>query len=328
MTDKKTWKNDTENDRPASIEIQLQQNGQDYGFPVTVTKDSDWKYEFKNLPETTNDGAAYNYTIVEKAVPGYETKVDGMNVINTKIDAPKTTVSGEKTWKNDTAKDRPDYIEVQLLQNGQTYGDPVKVTKENDWKYSFKDLPKGDANNNDYRYSVTEIAVPGYKTTTDGMNLTNTKVTDEKNVTTASGTKTWVGDNEKTRPASIEVQLLQNGKAYGTPIKVTAKSNWKYNFTNLPEKDKTGEKYSYTVSEKQVSGYSVKVKGMDLTNTKVTKTTPKDTPKNTPKDTHSTNKPSKTKKLPGTGDTNGMLLFAGGLVLLFLGLHLRRKSTK
>ncbi|MFH5498770.1 Cna B-type domain-containing protein, partial [Listeria monocytogenes] len=95
-------------------------------------------------------------------------------------------------------------------------------------------------------------------------------------------------------------------------------------FTNLPEKDKTGEKYSYTVSEKQVSGYSVKVKGMDLTNTKVTKTTPKDTPK----DTHSTNKPSKTKKLPGTGDTNGMLLFAGGLALLFLGLHLRRKSAK
>ncbi|EAF6700020.1 LPXTG cell wall anchor domain-containing protein, partial [Listeria monocytogenes] len=56
----------------------------------------------------------------------------------------------------------------------------------------------------------------------------------------------------------------------------------------------------------------------------VTKTTPKDTPK----DTHSTNKPSKTKKLPGTGDTNGMLLFAGGLALLFLGLHLRRKSAK
>ncbi len=111
-----------------------------------------------------------------------------------------------------------------------------------------------------------------------------------KNVTTASAQKLG-GDNEKTRPASIEVQLLQNGKAYGTPIKVTAKSNWKYNFTNLPEKDKTGEKYSYTVSEKQVSGYSVKVKGMDLTNTKVTKTTPKDTPKNTPKDTHSTNKP-------------------------------------
>ncbi len=97
----------------------------------------------------------------------------------------------EKTWKNDTAKDRPDYIEVQLLQNGQTYGDPVKVTKENDWKYSFKDLPKGDANNNDYRYSVTEIAVPGYKTTTDGMNLTNTKVTDEKKCNYSERTKTW-----------------------------------------------------------------------------------------------------------------------------------------
>lgn len=77
----------------------MQQNGQDYGFPVTVTKANNWKYEFKNLPETTNDGAAYNYTIVEKAVPGYETKVDGMDVINTKIDAPKTAVSGEKHGK-------------------------------------------------------------------------------------------------------------------------------------------------------------------------------------------------------------------------------------
>ncbi|MBC2260487.1 Cna B-type domain-containing protein [Listeria sp. FSL L7-0091] len=319
----KTWKNDTENDRPASIEIQLQQNGQDYGFPVTVTKANNWKYEFKNLPETTNDGVAYTYTVVEKAVSGYETKVDGMNIINTKIDTPKTSVSGEKTWENDTVKDRPNYIEVQLLQNGQAYGDLVKVTKENDWKYSFKDLPKADATNKDYRYSVAEIAVPGYKTTTDGMNLTNTKVTDDKNVTTASGTKTWVGDNAKTRPNSIEVQLLQDGKAYGTPIKVTKEMKWKYSFTNLPEKDATGKKYNYTVSEKQVAGYSAKVKGMDLTNTKTTTITPKNTDS-----TNKIIKPSKTKKLPGTGDANGMLLFVSGVALLFLGLYLKRKSVK
>lgn len=73
-------------------------------------------------------------------------------------------------------------------------------------------MPKADANNQDYRYSVAEIAVPGYKTTTDGMNLTNTKVTDEKNVTSASGTKTWVGDNEKHVQTPSKYNFYKMGK--------------------------------------------------------------------------------------------------------------------
>lgn len=50
--------------------------------------------------------------IVEKVVLGYEIKVDGMNVINMKIDVLKIIVFGEKIWKNDIVKDCLDYIEV------------------------------------------------------------------------------------------------------------------------------------------------------------------------------------------------------------------------
>lgn len=77
--------------------------------------------------------------------------------------------------------------------------------KENDWKYSFKDLFKGDVNNNDYCYFVIEIVVLGYKIIIDGMNLINIKVIDEKNVIIVSGIKIWVGDNEKICFVFIEV---------------------------------------------------------------------------------------------------------------------------
>ncbi len=43
-----------------------------------------------------------------------------------------------KTWTGDTEADRPDSIEVQLLQDGVAYGSPITVTKADDWKYEFK----------------------------------------------------------------------------------------------------------------------------------------------------------------------------------------------
>ncbi|WP_180715967.1 Cna B-type domain-containing protein, partial [Listeria monocytogenes] len=77
-------------------------------------------------------------TVLENTVANYTSAVTGLDINNTLIkpDVKMINLDGQKTWKNDTAKGRPDYIEVQLLQNGQTYGNPVKVTKENDWKYS------------------------------------------------------------------------------------------------------------------------------------------------------------------------------------------------
>ncbi|EAF6699942.1 Cna B-type domain-containing protein [Listeria monocytogenes] len=323
----KTWENDTAADRPTFIKVQLYQNGEAYGFPMEVTKTNDWKYEFKMLPETDNDGKTYEYTVSETLVPGYKTTIDGLNLVNTKIESEKTSLSGEKTWENDTAKDRPDFIEVQLLQNGQSYGEKIKVTKADHWKYSFKDLPKADANNKDYRYSVAETPVPGYKTKTDGMDLINTRVTNEKNTTSASGTKTWKGDTENTRPSSIEVQLLQNGKAYGTAVKVTEKTDWKYNFTNLPEKDANGDKYNYTISEKRIADYTTSVKGMDLTNIKITEQKVNSTTKTTTKQQKEIHA-STSKNLPKTGDTNNWLLVSGGIVILSLGFMLRRRSSK
>ncbi|PEM05407.1 cell wall anchor protein, partial [Bacillus wiedmannii] len=56
---------------------------------------------------------------------------------NTKVG--KTKVEGTKTWNDDNAKDRPEMIQVDLLQNGTVIA-TQEVSKATGWKYEFKDL--------------------------------------------------------------------------------------------------------------------------------------------------------------------------------------------
>jgi len=45
-------------------------------------------------------------------------------------------------------------------------------------------------------------------------------------------------NQEGLRPESVEFQLYKNGKAQGKPVTVSAATDWKAHFTNLPDKDK------------------------------------------------------------------------------------------
>ncbi|MFV1022526.1 Cna B-type domain-containing protein, partial [Bacillus tropicus] len=62
------------------------------------------------------NGVAYKYEVKEQPVAGYESKVSGTDITNTKVG--KTKVEGTKTWKDDNTTDRPEMIKVDLLQNG------------------------------------------------------------------------------------------------------------------------------------------------------------------------------------------------------------------
>ena len=87
-----------------------------------------------------------------------------------------------------------------------------------------KASPKLITNENDIKY----------------LNLEATKVWDDQ-------------DNvEGLRPESIEFQLYKNGKAEGNPVALSAGSDWKVTFSNLPDKDSNGNLISYTVKEVKV----------------------------------------------------------------------------
>ncbi|WP_215600089.1 Cna B-type domain-containing protein [Bacillus toyonensis] len=259
----KTWKDDNAKDRPEMITVELLQNGTVIATQE-VSKVTGWKYEFKDLAAYDTEGKAYKYEVKEQAVPGYESKVSGTDITNTKVG--QTKVEGTKTWKDGNAKDRPEIIKVDLLQNGKVV-DTKEVTAATEWKYTFENLKAYDAEGKAYKYEIKEQAVPGYESKVSGTEITNTKVGQTK----VEGTKTWKDGNAKDRPEIIKVDLLQNGKVVDTK-EVTAATEWKYTFENLKAYDAEGKAYKYEIKEQAVPGYESKVSGTDITNTKVGQT--------------------------------------------------------
>ncbi|WP_257156084.1 Cna B-type domain-containing protein, partial [Bacillus cereus] len=202
--------------------------------------------------------------VKEQAVSGYESKVNGYDITNTKVG--ETKVEGTKTWNDNNATDRPTMIKVDLLQNGKVV-DTKEVTAATNWKYTFENLQAYDANGVAYEYKVKEQAVDGYKSEVNGNDITNTKVAK----LTVEGTKTWKDGNATDRPVMIKVNLLQNGNVIKTQD-VLAIMGWKYIFADLEAYDANGVAYEYTVKEQPVKGYQSEVKGYDITNTKVGET--------------------------------------------------------
>ncbi|MFJ8416749.1 Cna B-type domain-containing protein, partial [Bacillus paramycoides] len=277
----KTWNDDNAKDRPEMIKVDLLQNGK-VADTKEVTTATEWKYTFEKLQAYDANGVAYKYEVKEQPVAGYESKVNGTDITNTKVG--KTTVEGTKTWNDDNAKDRPEMVKVDLLQNGTVIA-TQEVSKVTDWKYEFKDLAAYDANGVAYKYEVKEQPVAGYESKVNGTDITNTKVGETK----VAGTKTWNDDNATDRPSTIKVDLLQNGKVVDTK-EVTAETNWKYTFGNLQAYDENGVAYKYEVKEQPVAGYESKVSGTDITNTKVAKLTVEGT--KTWNDNNATDRPS------------------------------------
>ena len=189
---------------------------------------------------------------------------------------PYITVSGEKTWVDYDNKEntRPETITVEIL-NGNDVVDTITVTAENGWKYTSKELPKYDAENNVINYTVREQSVDKYTTTVNDKNITNTL--NYVPMVTISGEKTWVDYNnqENTRPEKITIEVLNGEKVVDTII-VTAENGWKYTSKELPKyADKNATTpIEYTVRESNVDAkYEATVDGNNIINT--LKETPK-----------------------------------------------------
>ncbi|HEQ9567070.1 TPA: fibronectin binding protein [Streptococcus pyogenes] len=210
------------------------------------------------------------------------------------------TFSGKKIWKNDRPDQRPAKIQVQLLQNGQKMPNQIQeVTKDNDWSYHFKDLPKYDDKNQEYKYSVEEVKVPdGYKVSYLGNDIFNTretefvfeqnnfnlefgnaeikgqsgsKIIDEDTLTSFKGKKIWKNDTAENRPQAIQVQLYADGVAVEGQTKFISGSGneWSFEFKNLKKYNGTGNDIIYSVKEVTVpTGYDVTYSANDIINTK------------------------------------------------------------
>ena len=96
---KKTWVNDSEEDRPESITVRLYANGEEVDSRV-VTAEDEWKYKFTDLDKYDEDFKEIEYTVSEDEVEKYTTSIDGYDITNTrkpeKVLVSKQDVAGEE----------------------------------------------------------------------------------------------------------------------------------------------------------------------------------------------------------------------------------------
>nr|CZS71237.1 aggregation promoting factor [Lactococcus lactis] len=273
----KAWDDNNNQDgiRPTSIEVQLYANDKAVGEPVTLDANNNWTFTFTKLA-LKSKGQVIVYTVKETShVTGYTTTVDDHdkgNIIITNTHIPELIqVNGTKTWKDKDNQDglRPDAIKVNLLANGEQI-DSKTVTSNDNWAYSFIDLPKFD-NGTEITYTITEDQVDGYSTTVDGYDLTNNYSPLETSITV---TKSWNDSNDQDglRPASIKVQLYADGKASGNPVAISEKNNWTTTFDHL-DKNAKGKEIVYTVKEvDQIDGYTATIDDSNKGNVIITNT--------------------------------------------------------
>ena len=273
----KTWDDNDDQDgkRPESITINLLANGTKVDS-VTVTAEDEWKWSFTDLDKYAG-GVMITYTITEESVEDYETVVDGFNVTNTHVPEVIEEIAGAKTWVDADDQDgkRPESITINLLADGEKI-ETVTVTAEDEWKWSFTDLPKY-AEGKEIVYTITEEAVEGYKTVVEGYNVTNTHEVEMIDGITV--TKVWDDndDQDGIRPESVTVNLLANGEKVASAemkagLRTLFTGDWTVTFEDLP-KYADGEEIVYTVTEEAVEGYEATIDGFTITNTHEPETT-------------------------------------------------------
>ena len=94
-----------------------------------------------------------------------------------------TDISVKKVWDDEEDKDklRPEEIQVQLFADDEVSGEPVILSEENDWAFTWENLDK-EKDGKDIRYTVRELEIPeGYTAVSDDVRggiiiITNTHI--------------------------------------------------------------------------------------------------------------------------------------------------------
>ncbi len=293
VTVTKEWDDNDDQDgiRPDSVTITLEgSDGNTYEVELDGTADDEpegtdpvgyeveeWTAKFINLPTSNADGKITYEASEKEADPvtgedaagtyAYEvtgSEEDGYVVTNTHTPIT-TTVKVTKEWEDEDDKDelRPDSISVQLLANGEASGDPVELTADEDWTYTWEDL-QGYEEGKAIEYTIEEPEVPeGYEvevgevsgTPEDGyeVTITNTHEVEEEEQDVEieiTGTKKLVDSKDDSKEYELEDGEFEFELEIDGEVVATGKNDADGNIsiTYTIEKAEAGE-YKFKVSE-------------------------------------------------------------------------------
>lgn len=253
---------------PEKLTVELYKDGVKVAdADQTLSADHYWTANWDTLPDKNPNGSKIQYSVkevlddqrFEQGAP-----VASASEIGTEASITNTlktvNVTAVKTWEdqNNKFETRPESITIHLLQNGVPIGEDatIRVNADGTWTHTFEDVPKCDAQGQDYVYTVKEDSVNGYNTSYEGMTIINTLITTD--VTVQVNWKDF-DDQWKLRPETVHITLLKNGKSFdGNKVDLSSEDGWEHIFTDLPVEDADGKAYSYTVTEDDVHAYNKK----------------------------------------------------------------------
>ena len=273
--------------RPTSIYLRLK-NGAEIVEDKTLTgTGDDWTYTFTNVPKYNQLGNEVNYSLEEletntgdlkfynKDIAG--TYKAGFTVTNTfNVPDEKVNVTVTKNWddnSNANAK-RPTSIKY-VLNGGVTPVEQVvtgnRTTDEN-WSYTFTNLPKYNELGNVINYVVEEqeASTNDFKFYTNkvigdkdaGFTIINKFVVPEDKIQ-IQVTKHWEDNSNvnNRRPESIKFVIKQNNSEIKSKVLTgnrTTDENWSYTFDNLVKFDENGQEIDYVLEEQEVNADDMK----------------------------------------------------------------------
>ena len=316
--------NNQDGKRPGFIKVQLYGDEEKVGPEETLNEGNGWAKEWTGLPEK-KAGKKIKYTVKEVgSTAGYTTtteeKTPGSFVIINKHTPETIKIEGKKTWKDNENQDgvRPDQITIRLFADG-TEVDSKTVTADDNWQWSFKDLPKFKEGK-EIVYTIAEDAVKDYTSKVEKFDVINTHAPGKTGINV---TKKWddKNDKDKIRPGKVTIRLYADGKDTGKSLELSKSNNWTGSFSDLDEK-KDGKIIKYTVKEDKVDKYTAAITGNAKKGYVVT-------------NTHNpTNKPLKPpqgeNKEPKTGDNTNLVGTLGVLIvslLVIAGIAYKRKKN-
>ena len=290
----KHWEdeNNANGKRPTSIKYVLTGNGTTKEQVITGNSrsDADWSYTFTNLQKYDPQGNEIAYTVKEQEVNENDLKFYAKSKVNYdltntfKVPNEKIEISVKKHWEDNSNANgkRPASVKYVLTGNGLTKEQIVtgNASTDDNWSYTFTDLPKYNSQGNEIVYTVDEQeantnGLKFYQKSIRGSNIVNTFTVPDDRIEVAI-TKTWVDNNNANgkRPTSVKYVLSGNGlnKEQIVIGNTITNEDWNYRFTKLPKYDAQGNEITYTVDEQEVNPgdfkfYKKQVNGNNVTNT-------------------------------------------------------------
>ena len=168
-------------------------------------------------------------------------------------------IQGNKIWndQDNLYQKRPENITVRLYADGKELDKRI-VSEQDDWAYSFKQLPEYKGNRK-IQYTIKEDEVVGYQSQVKGFDIINHYIQEKINIPVQ---KVWDDENNAAhqRPDSIIVELYADGVFTNKTIVLSEENKWKAQFQNIDVF--VGEKeITYEVKEVDVEHYQSHVQG-------------------------------------------------------------------